>query len=509
MEVFKTRFSNFVSWVFFGLFLVITFCVVFLDGGEFSLNQNYPIVSIILGLALAGAITFLYFKLFRKKTKHKLAIWKEVLIVSIAIILLFLVGLYIINKLEVRPDWDYGALYEAATTKLRQGNFGEWTNYISNFPFQIFLAYLYVFYLKIVGGIFEPHYALMLLNLLFIIGTIIIFYFSIRKLLGARKAIFSLVFFVLFSPILLYSPIFYSDTISMFFVAVCFFLSLFICDSELKISKRIILSLLFGLALFCGFQIKATSAIVAIAVIIFIALIQKKFIGRKAALISAASVVAVMAPLMLVVSHVRSSIVDPELEIPKTHWLMMGLKDYGGWNGEDYELITMPGLSTRDELVNRQVTEIKSRFGNYGPIGYIGFLLKKLSFTWGDGTYYVSEKLSRGPSHPDSTIYQIVAKNGQHNQAYRVIMNAMQFMLLALVCIGAYLTRHDRSAISIIKLSIIGLTLFLLAWETRSRYLINYLPLLLIFAAYTLDQMPQQIPKLIKAKQKKIKKHAK
>ena len=43
---------------------------------------------------------------------------------------------------------------------------------------------------------------------------------------------------------------------------------------------------------------------------------------------------------------------------------------------------------------------------------------------------------------------------------------------------------HSRKKpVSLIRLSIFGLALFLLIWETRSRYLVNFLPLMFIICA--------------------------
>ena len=484
MGALKTIFAKVISWLFFIASAIILFSIIFIDGGDFSTNFNYPAVSVVIGLALA-AIAIIVFRKINQKKSRSLPIKWEIVIVLAFMLVFLLFGIYIIRTLWVHPDWDFGELYRAAINKVTQDSFGAQYEYISRFPFQLFLIYMFVAVLRLTISFLNPHTALMLLNLAFILGTILLFYFSIRKMFNSKTAAFSLVLFLIFSPILLYVPIFYSDTISMFFVMACFYLSLHLCDKSLKIAPRIILSLLFGLLLFCGFQVKATTAILTIALAIFVLLIKERP-SPKLVAISFSCIAFVFIPPTLVFSSIRQSKVDASLEIPKAHWVMMGLKDYGQFNITDYADIT---LANQDASSDVQIAEIKARLENYGFWGYGGFLLKKLSYTWGDGTYFVSEKLSRSPSHPDSAIYQFVAKDGQNFKIYNVIMNGAQVMLLATIVVGAFLSRKDRSIIMVVKLSILGLTLFLLIWETRSRYLINYLPVLFICFIYSLDQI--------------------
>ena len=72
------------------------------------------------------------------------------------------------------------------------------------------------------------------------------------------------------------------------------------------------------------------------------------------------------------------------------------------------------------------------------------------------------------------------------DRLYRALSNAKWFMLLLLMVVGTifkkYLRKELRDFQFILNLSIIGLLLFLLIWETRSRYLVNYSPIFLVNA---------------------------
>lgn len=488
MNTFRKYSSKFISILFAIMMVVVLLSVIFADGGYFSMNNSNLFLSICIGVAFALGVFLLYHKLFRKTSEISRK-WEIIIVVS-AIVIFLILGIVVIFTLRVKPGWDFGHIYNAALNLANHGDFGEAYTYISNFPFQLFLVGMFSIVIKLTSGILPASDALIYLNLLFILMTIGLFYLIIRKMFDVKKAIFSLFMFIVFSPIILYTPIFYSDTISMFFVMLCFYLALFLCDEAITIRKRIILSLLFGLSLLCGFEIKATVLILAIAVLLFVLFIKKK-VSVKNATISIVCVATVFLPLSYLISTKSQQLTNRDMEIPKTHWVMMGLRNYGGFNMEDYSEITFKALDEgrQQELKDIHIEEIKNRLGNYGVFGYLNFLTKKLSYTWGDGTYYVSDKLSREPSNPDSWIYKFVAKDGEYFQIYSTFMNGMQFMLLLVICIGALLTVKDRSEFAIIKLAIMGVIIFFLLWEARSRYLINYLPLLFVLFVYSLDNI--------------------
>ncbi|MBR5408496.1 glycosyltransferase family 39 protein [Candidatus Saccharibacteria bacterium] len=498
MEKIKKILSKTISWVFLATFVVIIFCVFFVDGGRYSLNVNNPIISLLIAILFGLGLFFLYRK-FTKNTS-KLSTKKEVVIVASALIFFMVVGIIAILFLRVRPTWDVGHIYNAAMNMAYHGDVGNEYGYISNFPFQTFLLGCFTAIIKLTSFFPYPDIVLMLFNLFCILGTILLTYLIVKKLLGTRKAIFSLILFLLFSPIILYTPIFYSDTISMLFIAGCFYLSLFLFDSKISSKKRIILSLIFGLICFCGYQTKATSIILIIALALFALFINKKFNFKKFA-ISTACIAIIFIPSCIIVSNISKRITNPSLLIPKTHWIMMGLKNYGGFNMEDYQDITYAGLDDGKDLASMHIEVIKQRLSEYGPLNYLGFLSRKVAFTWGDGTYYVSDKLRREPSHPELLLYKIFSGDGEYFASYNIFMNGMQVLLLVGIVIGAFFTRNSQSIIAVIKLSLLGLILFLLIWETRSRYLINYLPLMLVFFMFSLDSVSKLVTKRLATRQ--------
>lgn len=66
-----------------------------------------------------------------------------------------------------------------------------------------------------------------------------------------------------------------------------------------------------------------------------------------------------------------------------------------------------------------------------------------------------------------------------------------------------------------LNLSVFGIILFLLMWETRSRYILNYIPIFILLATYAIDYIylnktlilkkPLQIKEKIKNNKKRTK----
>lgn len=106
-----------------------------------------------------------------------------------------------------------------------------------------------------------------------------------------------------------------------------------------------------------------------------------------------------------------------------------------------------------------------------------------ISYTWGDGTYYISKKLARSPRNTNNLISDIFREGGKYNKIYEWIADILHLTMLFLLLIGAFMTRKDNNNIMLIcKLAIIGVFTFFLFWETRSRYLLNYTPVIYVLS---------------------------
>jgi hypothetical protein len=316
----------------------------------------------------------------------------------------------------------------------------------------------------------------MLINAAAIVVTIFFAYLAIRTWLGRERALFWLLLTpVLLLPLLLYTPIYYTDTFSAVFVALAFFL-------VLKLYKgckhRNIVALLLGLTSFFGMQAKATAMIVVIAAAIMLFLKAKYEVLPKH-VVTITIMILAFVPLTLAWNHFRDGQSShPENAKPITYFIAMGLTGDGGFNDEDASDSSRV-LNEGGDLKAYEMEKIKQRLADYGPVGYAGFAARKISYVWGDGEYYAQVKLARFPLDSGSTVANFVY--GDKKDVTAFVMNGVHLAMLLLFLYAGWRTLKEfNPVIGILKLCLIGVFVFFLIWEARSRYLLNYLPLFTI-----------------------------
>ena len=226
----------------------------------------------------------------------------------------------------------------------------------------------------------------------------------------------------------------------------------------------------------------ATGVLMVIAVVLDWMISFPKLRERLAALALLAAVVAGVNAGSFAAAHSGAfRKAQPGDEIPKTHWIMMGLAGNGGYNNEDYVLtFSAPDGETRKALIR---DEIAARLKEMGPAGLVRHALDKIGYTWGEGTYYLPHKLAMGPTQPHSFWAEIFFEGRAHFSLFLRYANGLMLCMLLYLLAGA-LQKQSRDVLFAARLSVCGLFFFLLTWEARSRYLVNYVPvLLLLFAA--------------------------
>ena len=109
-------------------------------------------------------------------------------------------------------------------------------------------------------------------------------------------------------------------------------------------------------------------------------------------------------------------------------------------------------------------------------------LKEKINFTWAEGTYFAPEKLSRLPV--SENVYQPYIW-GDAKIYFVYFCQAVQVVILALIVVGSVKLFKEKSVFELVlSIAIFGTFLFLLIWETRSRYLIVALPLIMALCVY-------------------------
>lgn len=427
--------------------------------------------------------------------------------------LLVLAQVFCIMIFKVKPTWDFGDVITAA----KQISLGKPISYIKYFeiyPHNLKPAVLIGTFMKLFKG---ADWSFYLLNVLSISASIASVYFIVKKTLGIRIAALAMLLALLSTPLYLYAPIVYTDTLSLPYPAISLLFWLKWREASKKEDRRKQMLYFFLIAVVSaiGYLLKPVAAIVLFAALgeqfltwVFKRL-KKSFEGIVISLLSALlAFILVLGTFFTYADRMGyTKNISEDKAYPYYHWIMMGMNrpygeggtsyGYGGFSGEDYNYTKV--YETKDARKAADISRIKERLKKFGAKGYVKFLMKKLEWTWTDPTFYAPVKLARKPLNND-IFHQWVLPNkmGRHIP-YQVCGQLVHSLTLAMMLYGvvqALFTRRMAGFRSVMVLSCLGIMLFLLVWETRSRYLTFMIPVFIVMAADGLDSAFRGLDKL-------------
>ncbi len=382
-------------------------------------------------------------------------------------------------------------------------------DYYIRYPNNDFTIYVLIYVYKIFGifgieGMIVPG---IILNILMITLSIIVFYFVIRKLYGNKVALTLLGIIPILTPIFTYIPVFYTDTLSMFFVVMCYYLYLIYKDknnTKSKIMYIIMISIIAIIAII-GIKIKPTVAIIVISIYIDMLLNNKKFISSLKFIIISITVIFIGNMLMNSIMN-NSGYFNVDVSkkhLPYTHWIFMGLSKqyksmndpiYGVWCPDDViytmdaKVITYndgvsniePSKLKYEEMNERCCKGIKERLQKMGIKGTLEFEYKKLIQTWGDGTYFAPIKITEYAVIKNSILGDFFHYDGKNFKIYYYFSHGVQVIMLFNILISTILNIKKENNTNVLRIAIFGLIILLEVWETRSRYVLNYILIMFI-----------------------------
>lgn len=382
---------------------------------------------------------------------------------------------------RVEPAWDFGRVYHGALEITSSGAIRiDWQYFLeSNNNFFLALVLAPVFIVGSILGL-SPLASGILFNLAAIDGSVLLLWAAAKRRWGAKWALAAALACFACAGLWLYGPIFYTDTLSMPFVS----LGLYLAQRWSEGKRSPWLAAAMGFAAFLAFRLKPT------AFFLYLALALLWLLRRGGALKAVAAGLAVFAVCMagwqVWLSHnpVLDTGAIEEYRLPPLHYVMMGLKNPGGYDESDHLASqALPDAAARTAHARE---EILRRLADYGPLGFLDHLRQKLAYTWADGSWYGSHKLGIDPIAPGA-LQQWVADTGEHWPVFQCLVNAQQLLIcLGLAACAVWQARRGEQGDSLLwaaLVTLLGAGLFLLVWETRSRYLVGLLPLILTVSA--------------------------
>jgi hypothetical protein len=457
--------------IFILVFIVILSLNIFFSRGfhstELPTPPEFNFITLFVGVSLSTVIYF-----FRFKINSLAVIIPSKYTVLILLLISVSLQLLAVKFLSVNPSWDFGEIFRNSQVLVKGGELNE---YFTMYPNNIFLVCL----LAIVGKIFTSSLITYQLINIFIItlSQYLIFRIS-SKVVGKSLGILSLLVSVFYFPYIFYSPIVYTDTISLLFLMLPLNI-LIASNGSFKGNPTAIItaSILFSL----GTLLKGSLIIFVIAYSLVIFLFFTKW--KKSWFLVPFLSFAVVSNLFNYTIY-ENGIIDQKkvekLSFPVTHWIMMGQNEvrFGKYAAEDVVMTDqLLHTTSRKKVVNTHLQELLKRIEEKGWQGNLHYNIEKLSHTWTDGTYYSLNKLKRIPFHPENYQRLIDSNSGYLLQSYARIQH-----LFILVGILFFLLRVRQKSefFTFAMLSVIGFFFFFILWEARSRYLVSLTPLLII-----------------------------
>ncbi len=478
------------NWIFVLFFYLV--CIVALKN---MISESY--LAAVFLFPVLYILWFLYRKYKDKKMdsrvdkilmKYKVPIWCGLQFFSAVLMVVMTV------KLRENFTWDWGKLISTAVTKVLTGEW-EAMEYYSRYPNnQAWLLCLTV-YFKLVQWIIPVvkegtfYTAAILLSIFFMQITVLLVYQTARLLFSEGRAFLVGVIGIICLPFYLYAQFAYTDTVSLMMVILLTYIYLKMKGGGVKRKGHCILFglLLIVLSVFI-FHIKILCFIVVIAMILDSILDCNDYRKIIFVLIGCFALWGAGTKITDALIERELSVTDElayQLEFPWTHWIMMGMNHYGGYLQEDVDFSMAAG--NYEEKRTAEIQQLKQRIIDYGMRGTLNHLFyTKLSRTWGNSCLAGDDYCHRKPIHEDSLWERLF---GVGEDLHWIVLPYTWFfhilMIFGMFFEGVYSLMDEANSRKyiILRYTMIGVGIFLTIWECNSRYLLPFLPIMILLSA--------------------------
>lgn len=465
--------------------LLVLVSVIFLESclcreKYFLLNDKRNVaLCIVPGVILfSGALLLLFNRIDKIKHYNEkkviCVLWGMILVLQ-TVILYFLIkdgfkGITdtsrVINEAIAMVDTQNGLINNEAVYFARYGN---------NYPFTILIYYI----CKIVRFCgFRCYTAVLMVLNVILIDLSGVFALKTVKMLRGNIAGIKFLFLFLFSPTTYTWIIFtYTNTFSMPFIMGVLYYGIKAMRREENRMRNIMLAAVWGAV---GYQIRATSIIPLIAVMIGILLTARIRSGKEKR-IMILLVTGIFVGTMLVSSYIcREHLVNREQgrTFPFTHWVMMGLniQESGFFNNTDVKFSA--SKPTKQEKIKGNLKKIRERWLEMGPTGYALLVARKMKAVWGSGVDGCLRFHTNGENISEIHQYIYGDKSGVF-AIYCQVFRSVTF-LFVLFSVFIQICRKGVEEFFVISLTVLGAILFYVLWEANCKYNICFMPLLYI-----------------------------
>ncbi|AXN65309.1 glycosyltransferase family 39 protein [Lactococcus cremoris] len=433
------------------------------------------------------------------KKYYQISFW------AVALVTFILPFLFMIHVPDSKHAWDYFVIFNS-TTELHGQSFGllpetaSRLGYFLRYPNNQFLGILF-------NQIFSPFAENVLLKMWVVTAVsalltslgVLAGTLSVKALSGKRHAILYNVCALGFLPFYVYGAQLYSDTITLPFVSFGLLFFIYAIKSD-KLNRQILWYFLATLLTVLGYEFKPTVLIVLIAALVFLGL-NKKW-KQLLLLIPMFALLFVgghfMVKATIATEPAFSQEANERHNLPMMHWIAMSWapsNKTGGFNKKIRQYSeSFPTYEAKKEADKQLFIDNIKKMGPAGIVRQIG---RKLSYTWlyvdlnsAFYTYYHENKfINRYFDYLSGT--SLTSLDGPGNITGWFMLKAVQTLywigLVVLLWrqIWRILSRKKNwsNPWFVPALAFVGLSFFLILWETNSRYLYQFAPVMIALAS--------------------------
>lgn len=484
------------SIMFLGI-LLIDICFQYVD---FYRRKQFMIWNVILVPVII--VLFLCMCRFYRKKKDAFLKFADGFERKILVASLILCGLQILICFNIyfMTGWDSGII-TANADFVAKGQISElWNWYYAKCPNNSLLTGIYAIVFWVCEHIGIPS---SLVRLLIVFGqcmlstwTAYLLYKCARKIFREKTIpVICWGIYVILQGLSPWLVIPYSDSTCLFMPILLLWMYLTLEDSKWKYVKCV----LMGVIAYLGYQMKPMVLIVLLAILIVECLENIK--NREQ--IKKWSTIGIICISLLGTFGV-SKVVNLEkamgfqIEEGKvfglTHYFMMGLNEEhsGVYIQEDADFSLEINGNAKRTRENLRVA--KERIEDYGCIGLLKHTIRKTMVNFNDGTFAWGQEGDfygikyNVPNNPFKTFFrEFYYDNGRFHKAFESIVQFVWMLVLVGVACNCVRIKDVKKGYTknelVLAVSLIGITLFVMLFEARARYLYTFVPIFILASA--------------------------
>jgi hypothetical protein len=478
--------------LFFTLFLIAILAdiIIFSDSATYACKKTFLFSNLnLFFLALCITSFFIIIILGGQKDIRV----KIYLCLIVASILLFVVQLFMTFHMYFYTGWDAGRIRDTIYEIISNPHVSRDNLYpYSRYPNNINLSAILLVIEKLFSHFGSNGYFgwLMVSNLLVNLAGVFTFLSTYNITHKASYAAISWIIYALLVGLSPWISIPYSDTYSILFPILAFYLYL----SRKPNGKNYARWFLIGFFCFLGYTIKPTAIIVLIAILVIefwkvFTRFDKEIILKK--LVSFILIVAASLPVFLISLFSRNLlgiVVDKNQEFTLYHYAVMGLNKNTDGIYSNADVAFSRSFSTVKDRNDANIAVIKERLSDFGLFGYIKFLARKALVNFSDGTFcwtcegtFFYKIIERG-GKITTFVRDLYYPDGKYRLLFSTGVQVLWFVALILLAgIGLLFKNPEYKSVGVI-LIILGISSFVMLFEARARQLYSFLTFFMVGA---------------------------